>query len=134
MESVGAWKRDLLLDHPAGRAGACADSARATYVRGDARIDVYITDMIRVCTGRPGTGAGMVRAAVSGGGGTKAVSVAKHPGVLAGGHLPALTIWIADRCQMTAQVSAGNVLPEDALALAERLISPALARVCAARQ
>ncbi|MCB9756348.1 MAG: hypothetical protein H6713_41040 [Myxococcales bacterium] len=129
---VGDWQRVVSRAHPAGRAGAWADSASAEYTRGEGTVDVdiSITDMIRVNACAPGAGAAFLEQQLAGG--ARRVELGARAGAEgAGDGARSLSLMLGDRCLLRLM---GSGAPREALReLAAGLELDALERACARR-
>lgn len=101
---AAGWRRVKLGAHPAGRAGAWADSVWGNYKKGAHELSVRITDMVRVCTCVPGMGAVLTRSrhGVTKGVQVKVLTVAGQPVQLSSfGRTRTLGLWLGDRCLLS---------------------------------
>ena len=133
-ESYDGWQRGNVGQYRAGAAGRWADEVGADMVRGDDVARIVIDDMIRVCTGEPGTGRAMMQhrlrrdsaSELSIGPGLRAVAGESRGE-------KTVTFWVADRCRVRIRSQSEGVEIQTLAELASALDMDALQQVCSRR-
>jgi hypothetical protein len=132
-ESLAGFTTERRTSTSAGQAGTRLTSAAAGFAKGESRISLSLIDQALNCTMQPGTGAAMVASTKEQGG--RAREVHEFPAVAVGPTLVsplALTVWIADRCELTMSAT-GSVTEAELDSLVEQLDWPELQRLCSQR-